>query len=830
MTTNTTETSIPPAWTAAFISGSTPENEGDPASYFRRAFTVDADLQEATLHVTGLGIVEPYVNGTRVGDQVLAPGWTSYQHRLMITSHDITAQLHPGGNAFGAIVGEGWAVGTLGWDGARHHYADRPALFAELHLRYPDRIQVIGTDDTFRTGTGAVRANGIYFGETYDARLEPDGWATAAFDDTGWEPASLFPWNLDTLEASTAPPIRRIQEIAPTAILTSPAGRTIVDFGQNVSGWVRLTVTGIAGDTIVLRHAELLTPDGEPEFETNRTAEATDRYILRGGEAEIFEPRFTFHGFRYVQVEGWPGTLSDEDLTAVVVHTDMTRTGWLETSEPLLNRLHENTVWSMRDNFVGVPTDCPQRDERLGWTGDLNAFAPTGVFLYDVRDTLTSWLQDLAAEQADTGQVPMVVPDVLRTGSTPTALWGDVAISLPWLLYQEYGDKAILAASYPSMTQFMDNVEAALDENGLWSRGFQYGDWLDPDAPADNPAGGKTDAHLVASAYLCKTTRELAATADVLGTDDAARYHALAQRVRDAFRHEYVSPAGRVTNESATAYALALMFGILDPDQEQKAGDRLADIIAGNGYTIATGFAGTPLLPDALSRTGHLADAYALLLQQKMPSFLYPVTMGATTIWERWDAVLPDGTLNSTGMTSLNHYALGAVADWMHRVIGGLERLEPGWRRIRVAPQPGGDLTHARAAHDTALGRAEVDWRIIDDTMHLIVTIPEGARADVQLPLHPDRLTEEVGAGTHAWDYPILTSAEVLTLDTPIKDLLRHNETWTAVLDVLRRYYPGVPIEAGIEHMKEMTLRQAAARIPDNLEAALLDLQSALRN
>jgi alpha-L-rhamnosidase len=504
----------------------------------------------------------------------------------------------------------------------------------------------------------------------------------------------------------------------------------------------------------------------------------------------------------------------------------MARTGWFECSHPLLNRLHENTVWSMRDNFVGVPTDCPQRDERLGWTGDLNAFAPTAAFLYDVRATLGSWLEDLAAEQAETGQVPMVVPDVLGTGSGPTALWGDVAISLPWLLYQEYGDVDLLRRAYPSMTAFMDAVEQTLDEHGLWSEGFQYGDWLDPDAPADNPAGGKTDAHLVASAYLCKTTRELAAAAEVLDeTADAERYAALARRSRNAFRHEYVSPAGRITNESATAYALAIMFGILDDAQLPKAGERLAEIVRAAGYTISTGFAGTPMITDALAETGHLDDAYALLLQTDAPSFLYPVTMGATTIWERWDAVLPDGTLNSTGMTSLNHYALGAVADWMHRSIGGLRREGAGWRTFRVAPRPGGGLTHARAEHETPLGRAGVEWRIERGEMHLRVTVPTGADAIVELPQHPGADVAHVAAGTHTWRYPVAGNEASLDLDSTVAEVRRHARVWEAVLDVLRAHYPGVPIEAGLVHMAQLTLRDVAERhpTPGALRAAIAD-------
>lgn len=464
----------------------------------------------------------------------------------------------------------------------------------------------------------------------------------------------------------------------------------------------------------------------------------------------------------------------------------------------------------MRGNFVGVPTDCPQRDERLGWTGDLNAFARTATYLYDVRSVLGSWLDDLAVEQHAAGAVPWIVPDVLGTPSAPTALWSDVAVSLPWELYQEYGDLWILARAYPSMTAFMRQVEASLDERGLWSSGFQFGDWLDPDAPADNPAGGKTDRFLVACAYLFKTTRELAATAALLEeTEDAAHYSALAERVRDAFLGEFVSPHGRVVNETATGYALALMFDILDGPQRQVAGRRLAEIVGAAGYTISTGLAGTPMVTDALSSTGHLEQAYLLLLQQRSPSFLYPVLAGATTIWERWDAVLPDGTLNSTGMTSLNHYALGAVSSWLHRVVGGLERLAPGWERIRIAPQPGGGLTSASTTHDTVLGRASSAWRAENGEMLLEVVVPLGATASVELPLHPDGSIVEVGPGDHSWSYPLpdgYGEPKVHTLETPLREITADPPVWAAVLDVLKSRLPGVPIEAAGHEMAEQSL------------------------
>lgn len=750
-------------WAAAFITSSAaPAGElAAPAPYLRTEFTAFADVQRATLHVTALGLIDAYLNGERIGDDVLTPGWTAYDHRLVVTSYDVTPLIREGDNALGAILGQGWAVGRLTWEiGPKNLWSDRPLGFLQLEVAYGDRTEIVATDHSWRAGTGALRADSIYDGETYDAREEPSGWSEPGFDDVGWVAVDVIDRALHPLVPPLAPPIRRIETLPAVDVFTTSGGKTVVDFGQVLTGRVRLRVEGPAGTTIALRHCETLI-GGEPDFRTNRSAEATDRYTLNGEGVETWEPRFTFHGFRYVAVEGWPGQLDRENISAVVLHTDMRRTGWFECSNEMVNQLHRNVVWSMRGNFVGVPTDCPQRDERLGWTGDINAFAPTATFLYDCETVLGSWLRDLAAEQSVTGLVPFTVPDAERQLCPPTALWGDVAISLPWQLYKEYGNRDALAEQYPSMVTFIESVLRVLPDNGLWTTGFQFGDWVDPDAPPDNPMAGKTWPYVMAQAYLCRTTAELADAADVLGHDeDAIRFRALHEKVRSAFRHEWVTPAGLLVNESATAYSLAICFGVFDEAQEQRAGERLAELVAKADYRISTGFAGTPLVAHALSRTGQLDTAYRLLLQTECPSFLYPVTRGATTIWERWDAIKPDGSLNDTGMTSLNHYALGAIADWLHRVVGGIEAREPGYRSMRIAPQPGGDLSWARTTHETRLGRVAVSWRRQgDDQMDVEVMIPAGSTAEVVLPQHPDGLTVTVEGGRHSWQYAVTAAA-----------------------------------------------------------------------
>lgn len=806
---------------------------GEPASYLRKEFATTAVPRRAVLRSTAVGLVEPHLNGAVVGDEVLAPGWTSYRHRLVVSTHDVTDRIVVGKNVLGVILGEGWAVGRLGWENKRHHYSDRPAAWFELELEYGDgQIDIIASDASVTASRGGLRANSIYDGETFDAREEPDGWDSPGFDADEWVQVDTIEWPLDALVDPIAPPIRRIEDLQPVEILHTPTGKRVVDFGQNLSGWVRFTVQGERGTTITLRHAEVMT-GGEIEVETLRTAAATDRYVLRGGAPETWEPRFTFHGFRYVEVDGWPGDLSSDAIRAVVVHSDMTRTGWLTTSNPQLNQLHSNAVWSMRDNFVGVPTDCPQRDERLGWTGDLNAFAPTAAFLYDVRGVLGSWLRDLAVEQQEKGFVPWVVPDVLSTPSSPTALWSDVAVSLPWALYREYGDEQILADAYDSMAAFIRQVADLLDDDGLWSTGFQYGDWLDPDAPDDNPSGGKTDRHLVAGAYLCRTTREMAETARVLGrTEDATEFDALADKVRRAFRCEYVTPNGRLTNETATAYALAISFGILDQEQTQHAGDRLAAVVAQAGYRISTGFAGTPLVTDALTSTGHLDEAYLLLLETKAPSFLYPVTMGATTIWERWDSVRPDGSINPSGMTSLNHYALGAVVDWMHRTIGGLEAIEPGYRRMRIAPRPGGGLTHAELRHAIAHGEVRIEWRIEGTQAFLDVNIPDSTTAEVTLPLHPDSQVVEISGGKHTWSYEIdpVATRPVLSLDSTLREVSDDPAGWRRFTDTFARHYPGVPLDGRAPEAAGMSIRTMLDYVPGASDALRAELATALED
>jgi alpha-L-rhamnosidase len=743
----------PADWSAQLISPGWSEDTSvdQPPTLLRRDFRADGEIASARLYVTAHGLFEAELNGVRVGQDVLAPGWSSYRHRLRYHTYDVTGLLRAGDNAIGVTVADGWFRGHIGFDGGlRNIYGERLALLAQLEIRYADgSVGTMVTDQNWRAGRGPILRSGIYPGETHDARLEARGWSVAGFDDSGWSKVECTPPPTGQLVAPSGPPVRRVEELRPEHVFSSPSGRTIVDFGQNLVGRVRITVSGSVGTTVTLRHAEVL-EHGELGTRPLRLAEATDRYTLRGGGVETWEPRFTIHGFRYVEIDGWPGKIDPDDLRAVVLHSDMRRTGWFSCSDELLNRLHENVLWSMRGNFVDLPTDCPQRDERLGWTGDIQVFAPTAAFLYDCTGMLASWLADVAAEQAELGTVPVYVPYIpSQFPIAPVAAWGDAAVVVPWVLYQRTGDAGLLRRQYPSMRAWVDEIDSAAGPTHLWDSGFQLGDWLDPAAPPDRPADARTDRALVATAYLAYSADLLAQAADVLGnSDDHRRYAGLAAATRSAFRHEYVSPSGRLVSDAPTAVALALRFELLLPEQRDTAGRRLVALVKAADHRVATGFVGTPIICDALCDVGAYDTAYHLLTQTQCPSWLYPVGMGGTTIWERWDSMLPDGSINPGDMTSFNHYALGAVADWMHRTVAGLAPAEPGYRTIRVAPRPGGGLTHAAAEHETPYGRAEVAWTRTGGELHVSVLVPWGATAAVELP-EPSWGSSRVGPGRH---------------------------------------------------------------------------------
>ncbi|NIK59515.1 alpha-L-rhamnosidase [Kribbella shirazensis] len=760
----------PDDWSARFVS---PRDNphGSPAPLVAGAADLPDGIVKARLYATSYGINLPELNGQRVGTEELAPGWTAYQYRLRYQTYDVTELVRPGENKLEFLLGNAWYRGRIGFRDQKQLYGERLAVLAQLEVTTDDgRLHTFGSDGTWTSRESNVLADDLYDGQTTDLRRQP-GEST---------PVDVLDADLSLLVAPDGPPVRITDVLPAVEITTSPSGKTLVDFGQNLVGRVRLKVRGHnEGDEIVLRHAEVL-EDGELGVRPLRTAKATDTYILAGPDEVTLDSPLTFHGFRYAEVNGVTG-LRKEDLEAVVINSDLRRTGWFESSNELLDKFHQNVVWGMRGNFVDVPTDCPQRDERLGWTGDIQVFSPSASFLFDTGGFLTNWLADLAAEQQKDGSVPFVVPDVLKNEGPATAAWGDAATIVPWVIYERTGDAGLLARQLPSMRAWVDKMADLAGSDLLWSGGFQFGDWLDPTAPPDNPFRAKADPDVVATAHLARSAEVVGKAAEIVGQTDLAREYAdLAGRVRQAFATEYATDGGRVLSDAATTYALALQWALLPTgNQRQRAGERLADLVRTSGFRISTGFVGTPLMADALADSGHPDLAYRLLLQTGCPSWLYAVTMGATTVWERWDSMLPDGSINPGQMTSFNHYALGAVADWMHRRVAGLAAAEPGYRTIDVRPLLTDQLTKASARHLTPYGEASVAWTRADGQVTLTVTVPVGSSAKVAVP---GQDVVEVGHGTHEWtaDDPYAETPE-LPADATVRQLLDHLPTWSAL-------------------------------------------------
>jgi alpha-L-rhamnosidase len=744
----------PGDWVAQPVGGAWPQ-EGSAdrrAARVRREFTVDRPVVAARLYATAHGVYEAEVNGARVGDDALSPGWTVYGKRLKYRTYDVTSLVALGRNAIGAWLGDGWYRGRLGFNGGtRDIYGTDQSWLAQLEIRHDDgSVTTIATDGSWHAAPGPIITSGLYDGEVHDARLDDPAWSRPGSND-GWTPVAVRDRDPATLEPDGTAPVRCTQEITPVSITRRDDGSYLLDYGQNLVGRLAITVAGAPGSHVTLRHAEELI-DGELAAAPLRQARATDEYILRGGGTERWEPRFTIHGFRYATITGWPGELHAESAIARVYHTDMPRMGEFACSDPLVQRLHDNVRWSVRGNLVAIPTDCPARDERLGWTGDVQVFAPTALFLYDCTALLDSWLVDVGLEQLPDGTVPWYVPVIpgapMWTPIQPGAAWGDAAVLAPVALYQETGDAELLRRHYGTARRWVDLIARLAGPSRLWDTGLQLGDWLDPTAPADDPAAGATDRYLIATAYFAWSARHVSLAARELGNlADAEAYRQLAEEVAIAFRGRYLMEGGRLTSDSQTAYAVAITFRLLGSDVLiRQAGDRLAELVHDNGYRIGTGFVGTPLICDTLTRTGHVTDAYRLLMQTECPSWLYPVTHGATTVWERWDSLRPDGTLNPDGMTSFNHVALGSVADWLHRVVAGLAPAAPGYRKILFRPRPGGGLTSASASHETPWGRASISWQIAAGELHVTMTVPPNCTATADLPGQPPT---DLAPGTH---------------------------------------------------------------------------------
>jgi alpha-L-rhamnosidase len=736
-------------WIASGEEGAADESR--PSPMLRGEFRVKGAVRSARAYATSLGLYELEINGRRVGDRLFTPGWTSYDKRLAYQTYDVTEHLRRGENVVGATLGDGWYRGRLHRAGGvrRNVYGERLALLCQVRVEFEDgRVAVFGTDAGWRWATGAIRSADLYDGETYDGRLEQPGWSAPGFDASGWKPVAVVSPPRRTLVAMASPPVRKLAEVKPVKVWRSASGALLVDFGQNLVGFVR--VRGAAGEKVTLRHGEML--DGKGELYTANLRSAAQRvtWILRGGGEEVREPRFSFQGFRYVAVEGWPGELDPESLTAVVVGSDLPRTGEFTSSNPLLNQLQSNLWWSQRGNFLDVPMDCPQRDERLGWTGDTQVFARTAAFNMDVSAFLEKWLAELALEQRADGAVPNVVPNTNGPEGPhawASAGWGDAAVLVPWTLYEAYGDARVLERQYPSMKAWVEYVRRQAGPGLVWRGGDHFGDWLAFASDAPDEPGATTGKDLVATAFFARSTDLIGRAARVLGRETEAReYATLATAIRAAFVREFVTPAGRVGESTQTAYALALAFDLLPEAMRPEAARRLAEDVRRRGH-LTTGFLGTPHLCHVLARFGNLDLAYRLLMREEYPSWLYPVTRGATTIWERWDGVKPDGSFQDPGMNSFNHFAYGAIGDFLYRVVAGLDsdEAEPGYRHVVARPRPGGGLTSASARLETRYGEAASGWELAGNRMTVRVTVPPNARGTIVLPGAAGRAVREGG-------------------------------------------------------------------------------------
>ncbi|SEF83157.1 alpha-L-rhamnosidase [Nonomuraea solani] len=747
----------PDEWRAAWI-GHDPETEPpfepptddkEPRSqktaslpaprYFRTELTL-APATKVLIACTARGLYELRVNGTRVGDGELTPGWTDYRYRIPYQVYDVTDLIGDGPACVGAVLADGWWSGSLGWDGRRQaqHYGRRPQLFAQIVADHPDGSRTVaGTDERWRETTGPLRYADLLMGEWYDARLEHDGWDLPGFDDSSWAPARVEDTGHGVLVPSTAEPVRVTEDLAPVARHESD-GRTIVDLGQNFAGRVRLTMRGATrGARVTLRHGEALTDDGGLYTANLRSAEATDHYVAAGRPEETFEPRFTVHGFRYVEITGHP---ADIEVTGRVTHSDTPVAGEFSCSDAMVGQLMSNLRWSQRGNFVSVPTDCPQRDERLGWTADAQVFLPTACYNAGVAAFFTNWLADLRCAQTDEGAVPDVVPH-LMTERHGTPAWGDAATIVPWHLYRVYGDERVLRDSLPSMRRWVDHIERH-NPGLIWRKkvGSHYGDWLQ--------AGVTTSRDVLATAYFARSAELTAKAAAVLGDAETAEHYAgLRERIKEAFTREFVSADGRITGDTQTGYLLALAHGLVPDDLVPAAVAHLVADLERRGRSLTTGFAGVGLLGPVLSEHGHHDLAYALLHDDRYPSWGYSIKRGATTIWERWDGWTEEAGFGPVAMNSFNHYALGSVGEWLYGGVAGIGQRHDsaGYRRPLVRPLPGGTLRWAAAAHDTPLGRLSSRWEVAGGTIRLEVQIPPGALATVHVPTTDPSSVRESG-------------------------------------------------------------------------------------
>ena len=683
---------------------------GDACPVFRKTFPVSKKVKDSKLYISALGVYEAKLNGQRVGAFVLAPGWTSYENRVQFQEYTVTGLLGEQ-NTLDITLGKGWCFSELGWNKSlvQPYTYPAPAIICALHIVFDDGTEeTIVSDESFMSAKSNILFSEIYHGETYDANLVPENWGNAIVCD--------YPREL--LIPQQGEVIREIEELRPQKLIVTPKGERVIDFGQNLTGYVAFRTHAPKGTILELSHAEVLAADGSFYTENLRTARQKITYIANGETAE-YKPHFTFQGFRYIRLDQWTDDVSLDDFKAIVVHSEMKRTGYFSCSNEKVNRLFSNIVWGQRDNFLDVPTDCPQRDERLGWTGDAQVFVRTASYNYNVQKFFAKWLADMALEQFDDGGIPAVIPNVLGHNESSSSAWGDAAVICPWQLYLTYGNKSVLSNQFDCMKRWVDYIRRQGENEFLWNTGHQYGDHLSLEQT-------ETRKDLIATAYFAYSTQLLVKAGSVLGKD-MTEYEVLYEHVAAAFREHFMKD-GRLVSDTQTAHALALYFDLCGAYREAVARN-LAKLITDNGNRLATGFVGTPYLLHALSQNGYADIAYSLLLQEAFPSWLYAVNKGATTMWEHWDGIREDGSFWRADMNSFNHYAYGAVADWMYGAVCGINADEaaPGFENVFLKPQPDRRLRYAEASIDTKYGRLSSKWSIVGNIVTYEFEVPNRA-------------------------------------------------------------------------------------------------------
>jgi len=694
--------------------------------YMRKAFALQSPVKSAVLYATALGLYEVQLNGQRVGDHVLAPDWTDYRKRVRYQAYDVTKLVRQGDNAMGALLANGWFSGKIG-NGANAFFGKVPAFLAQLEVTYADgHTERIVTDASWKSHPSPILAADFMMGEDYDARLELKGWSRAGLNESDWSAVGVRDESARKLEAQVMEPVRQIVELKPKAVTEPKPGCWVYDLGQNMVGVVRLKVSAPAGTKVTLRHAEMLNADGTIYTKNLRGAPSVDHYICAGKGTETWEPGFTFHGFRYVEITGLTGKPAKNLVTGVVIASDTARTGEFACSDPRINQLQSNIQWGQRGNYISIPTDCPQRDERLGWMGDAQVFIRTATYNADVAAFFTKWMVDVDDGQSVAGSFADVNPNTMGCYSVPA--WGDAGVICPWTIYQMYGDKRILEQHLPAMTKWVDYLHLhSTDLLRDKDRGNDYGDWLS--IQADTPKD------LIGTAYFAYSTHLLAKSYRALGQEEAAaKYEKLYEEIKAAFNQAYVAPDGRIKGNTQCVYAMALKFDLLPENLRAQAAQYLDDDIKAKGGHLSTGFVGVSYLLPVLTQAGKADTAYGLLLQDTFPSWLFSVKHGATTIWERWDGWTPEKGFQDPGMNSFNHYSLGSCGEYLFGGIGGIQPASPGYKTIQIAPVIRSGLTWAKTSYDSINGKIATAWKRDGQRLTLEVTVPVNTTATVHVP------------------------------------------------------------------------------------------------